>query len=615
MSEKKKQVRIAFLSLCTILAFCLSFELPVMENDYGVLYRIFENLRYSLKYDYFVMSVLWVAFFIVGVQIEKKYTEKVISIRVLNLVLSILWLLAESLRIDNTFSHIAGDAGQIVKSIIYVIGMTYLLNLFAVIVRYYVCNDREQPGGKEVTLKTYFIYFALMLLIWIPGAIVALPARIECDVWDSVMMFFGQQEFTSHHPVVFTVLIGSLCKFFYEMGNINIAFGVWNIMQTILCASIMAYVLYTMKKLKAPKWLFTGTLLCTIFSPYYHSYVCTIVKDTMYSFGVLLFCIEILYMHIDWKGYWKSRLHVALLWIATMIMMLFRHNGKYIILFMLLYFAMRWIMQCRTSSKRVIVQSMILAFCPFLLASGITKLVKYEFHVVDEVNESMREALSIPFQQSARYAKYYFDETPEEEKTAIDICIDYYCMGDVYEPLISDPVKGRFHRNATKEQWKAYFQVWLKQFFRHPVTYFGATYNQNYVMIYPRQENIRLYPDTYVNYFWSHDFMDSVSEDQEMTFAKANEVMLSYYRFLQVFPITGILSCLGMYNVLLLYMIFFAIHDRKNNCWGILWPIIISDLVVIAGPCIYDNIRYALPIIYCVPVALCYFVYLYRQRR
>lgn len=620
----KKSIKTAVFSLCTILAFGLSFQRPVVENTYGLVYSILENLRLSIKFDFFTLTVLWAAFYYASMQIEKKASEKIIGVTIFNMVLAVLWLLAESLRIDNTFDYIAGDAGQTLKSVIYVIGMTNLLNLCVCLLRRYVfSNENTQPEVKVPLSRwsmfyekhTYLSYFLLMLLIWLPNAIVALPARIECDVWDSIMMYFGQQEFNSHHPVVFTVLIGSLAQFFYEKGNINIAFAVWNVMQTISCAAIMAYVLYTMKKYKTPKWLIAMTLLCTVFSPYYSSYVCTIVKDTLYAFALLLYAVEMLYMHLDWVGYWKSKMHIALLWIATLVVMLFRHNGKYIIVFMLAYFMVRWIKQKKLVTAKMMAKGMLIVICPFLLASGLTLIVKNQYQVTEQENESMREALSIPFQQTARYAKYYFDETPEEEKTAIDTCIDYYCMPDVYEPLISDPVKARFHRWATKEQWQEYFKVWLKQFIRHPATYFGATYNQNYVMIYPMQENIRLYPNTYVDYFWSHEFMDSVGAQKEMTFEKANQAALSWYRLLQVFPITGIMSCLGVYNLLLLYMIFFAIHDRLKNCWGILFPIIISDLVVVAGPCIYDNIRYALPVVYMIPVALSYFIYIYRQRR
>ena len=66
--------------------------------------------------------------------------------------------------------------------------------------------------------------------------------------------------------------------------------------------------------------------------------------------------------------------------------------------------------------------------------------------------------------------------------------------------------------------------------------------------------------------------------------------------------------------ILLLYLIVYAIHDKKKNYFGVVFPVIISNLVVIAGPCIYDNIRYALPIIYAMPVVTAYFMYIYVKK-
>lgn len=213
----KKSIKTAVFSLCTILAFGLSFQRPVVENTYGLVYSILENLRLSIKFDFFTLTVLWAAFYYASMQIEKKASEKIIGVTIFNMVLAVLWLLAESLRIDNTFDYIAGDAGQTLKSVIYVIGMTNLLNLCVCLLRRYVFSNENTQTEVKVPLSrwgmfyekhTYLSYFLLMLLIWLPNAIVALPARIECDVWDSIMMYFGQQEFNSHHPVVFTVLIG-----------------------------------------------------------------------------------------------------------------------------------------------------------------------------------------------------------------------------------------------------------------------------------------------------------------------------------------------------------------------------------------------------------------------
>ena len=69
----------------------------------------------------------------------------------------------------------------------------------------------------------------------------------------------------------------------------------------------------------------------------------------------------------------------------------------------------------------------------------------------------IQEALSLPFQQTARYVKEHEEEVTQEEKEAI---------------------KGVLAYN------------------KHPVTYIEATMNQNYYLVYPLVENSTVYDTT-----------------------------------------------------------------------------------------------------------------------
>ena len=44
----------------------------------------------------------------------------------------------------------------------------------------------------------------------------------------------------------------------------------------------------------------------------------------------------------------------------------------------------------------------------------------------------------------------------------------------------------------------------------------------------------------------------------------------------------------------------------------IIIPEMVNVLIIIAGPVIFENIRYALPVVYTMPVVIAYFVYAYR---
>lgn len=98
---------------------------------------------------------------------------------------------------------------------------------------------------------------------------------------------------------------------------------------------------------------------------------------------------------------------------------------------------------------------------------------------------SKREMLSVPFQQTARYINCYPDEVTQEEKNAIDKVLDYEHIADNYNPEVSDQVKNTFNENATNEELKNYFRVWLQLFFKHPGVYIQSFLANSYGYIYP----------------------------------------------------------------------------------------------------------------------------------
>ncbi len=613
----------ALLCFFTTLMFGLDFEVPTVENDVGIIFGIMENLRQSFRYDSFTMTIIFATLFYACIKIDKKKTHNMYGLYAVNAIIAILWLMSEGFRINDATINLHCTEGQITKSIIYVIGATHLLNVLSDSLYEFL---RAKNQTIEINAKApkiidfynkhpYIWCFILMFLVWIPHTIISHPASMECDAWDSLYQYFGKAPFTAHHPPVFTVLLGWFASIGLSLGDVNAGFFLWVLLQTIVCTAIMAYVLYTMKKLNAPQWLTVVTFLIAAISPFYNSYVTTIVKDTPYSFAVLLYMVELVYMHIDWKKYWKSVGHVFLFIMSNIAMILFRHNGKYILAIMLVYLIIRCMLRKKEYFIKGIIISIVLLVLPLLLAEGISSVVINHYSVTVQEGESMRESLSLPFQQTARYAKYYDAETPEEEKAIIDTVIDYYALANVYEPGISDPVKARFHYNATGEDWINYFKVWFKQFLRHPMTYFEATLNQNYYLIYPQKENIRLYYSTYVDYFYDHAFQDELGATKSMTFSRANDCRISAYKFVNKLPIIGLFSNIAVYNIIMIYLIIFSIYDKKKEFLWITIPVILSDLVVIAGPAIYDNVRYALPVVYAMPLVVAYFLYVYRKSK
>ena len=106
---------------------------------------------------------------------------------------------------------------------------------------------------------------------------------------------------------------------------------------------------------------------------------------------------------------------------------------------------------------------------------------------------SIRETLSIPFQQTARYVKYYEEELTSENKRIIASILDYDNLKNDYNEDLADPVKNKFNKDATNDDLVKYFEVWLNGLLKHPLVYIDATINNITGYFYPFDNSWKVY--------------------------------------------------------------------------------------------------------------------------
>ena len=76
---------------------------------------------------------------------------------------------------------------------------------------------------------------------------------------------------------------------------------------------------------------------------------------------------------------------------------------------------------------------------------------------------NIRETLSVPIQQTARYIKYHEEDLTEEDKKNISGLLNYDIIKTKYKPKLSDPVKATFNKYATKEDFVNYAKYLYNQ--------------------------------------------------------------------------------------------------------------------------------------------------------
>ena len=216
---------------------------------------------------------------------------------------------------------------------------------------------------------------------------------------------------------------------------------------------------------------------------------------------------------------------------------------------------------------------------------------------------SIREALSIPFQQTARLVKYNESIIEESDKEIIDKVLVYETLGDRYDPNLSDPVKNKFNPNATKEDLFNYLKVWFKYLLKDPLCYINATLDNTFGFIYPNVHRWYLYYD-----YWD-DLVDPNIVDYHFNDSTwwLRVPLTNYGETFPFIPFVGLLSNIGASCWMVIILNVYLVNKKTKKYILVLIPLYLSILICIAGPA-NAYFRYVMPYMFALPVLTCLFI-------
>ena len=457
--------------------------------------------------------------------------------------------------------------------------------------------------------KHPFIFSLIFMLIaWLPYIIAYYPILLNPDSSYQIKQFFGVTNLynlfselidsnviiTNHHPVIHTLLLGSTLKLGHFLENDNFGLFIYSAIQITILSSALSYSIVYLKRIGVSSKYRVIILLIYSILPIYPFYAMTGVKDVIFS-ALIVFYIIILHQILlaeNKLGKWK---YIGI-FILMMMIILFRNNGFHVILL-----SFPWLILVNKKLKKELLLILVLVI---VFSLSYTKVVLPYFKITPS---SIRESLSIPFQQTARYVKYYGNEVTLKEQGIIDILLDYETLADRYKPEISDPVKNSFNRFYEDDDLKNYFQVWLKQFIKHPGVYFEATMNNTYGYFFPLK----------INWYIYHNFNPSITEDGfEYSFNNLGLLRdILYYPtvVLPYIPVLGLAVNIGFHVWLLIFMTGYMGYRKYYKGIIVFSPALVLVLVCIASP-VNAYYRYALPFIFSMPLMIGLFSHIVKKQ-
>jgi hypothetical protein len=374
----------------------------------------------------------------------------------------------------------------------------------------------------------------------------------------------------------------------------------------------LSYSLLFMKRWNTTKWLMTCTVLLYTVTPYFTGNAAWVIKDYPHMIGFVLFGLTFIDIVVRKKMSFsfKEDFKMIILWIIGVFLMAsYRKNGLHIYLVSVFIWMIVFLIDLikKKGNAKVTAALVIMLIVPVLLSSVLEKGIINAFDVV-EIKQ--KDAFSLPFQQTARYYHYYGDELTEEEYAAIGDVLDFEWLYSDYHPYCSDSVKDEYHAENTKQLLR-YFKVWFLMFFKHPLCYIEATWNQSYYVFMPDFDNIVYNQDVNTGIGVA---TDEAREYINLYIPEPLDglaiTICSIYRTLNQMPVISSMNNLCLY-VFLMFAISLFMRKKKIGEYRLaLVPLWLSFIFIFLSPMIKDQPRYSWAIFYLMPAITAMYIYL-----
>lgn len=612
---------ILFGTICTALSLLMDMgiseaaESGITNAAYLSIYKALERIQQDLNGKGFQITILSLVFYCFYKSVWVKTERKPVKYsRVLAAFLAITYTAGIAFSHAGTL-HILWDSDiRMLKAFIWTAGM-YMLYLTFIQLLYDLFQKNPGTTFGQCRLGQYYIqhpFFATWLTIilcWLPHILLRYPGTMSYDNWNQLSYYFGYQAYSDAQPIFHTWLFGFVIKLGLQLGNANLGLFLFVILQSVWMSLVLAWSLTFMRRWEVPSWLFYLTMGIYGIAPYFAGYASFPIKDYLYTACFVLFLLCMMEWTMD-KNVWKKRKYVCRYVAAVTFMIMFRNNGLYVYIPVMLIMIFIEAAGTRQSGKADVNAACFMKYIwillPLFLSWMITGMITFHY---DVQQNSPKEMLSLPFQQTARFVRDYGDEVTEEERQIIDKVLFYDQISESYDEMTSDPIKGMYHAESSKEL-KDYLRVWVKQFFRHPWCYVEATWNQNYYLFALDIDNIVYNKDCNVGeeIMLDYGILDEINFEVPEWMDGICTIMVSYYALLSRLPVIGLLNNVAFYIIMLWAVTAFALKDKSKRVLMVLLPLWISFFIIIAAPQIQNQPRYAFPIIYSMPVVAAYYI-------
>ncbi len=520
------------------------------------------------------------------------------------LSLSVLFILFQSIRYVTPSWPLSGEPstglkfGMILLFILF--GALIGLGFFVLCTRQLSISQSKRMAASRLLhnqpsdLNYYWMTVLILFLAWLPVFLAYYPGIYAYDVAGQVPMHYG--DFTNWHPLIHTLYL----NFFYDVlgnglfHNYTIGVAIGTIVQMILFAMQLAWIMVMLRRLRTFRPLRIFWLLFLMFMPFVSVMAVSMTKDVLFSgFFICVLC-QVIQILLD--PHWISRRRNQVIFVLSLTgMMLFRNTGQYVLIGFLLIGGFIWLRQ----KKKRVVLLMVLS----LLLGWATDFVLIEATQVGRMKYN--DAYSVPIQQIASVALDKEDELPSKLRREIKYLIPDYSS---FFPYSSDPI--RPSSKLVSKHKSEYLSVYFQLLFRYPAQMVSSflLLTQAY-WYFPDTSLIKIYhsPDGKEGFGY---FQTYTAEGFELESKSLLPGLKDFYEHLFQYPdyaylsnpILSVISSPALYIWLFLFCLIAAmVCKNQTACLPLILCLLMTGTIFL-GPCAL--VRYSLPMMIAAPIFL-----------
>lgn len=606
-SQKKNEIPKIFLSVLAISDRTLTvLDTHPFQVDIPILKHI---LRIFSAVGARGMQSVIIAFALGAVYYAVKDRQKNRAVSMCSALIAIMTVVGRSYMEQGSWNYIFPGIMQFILAMTVAVGYYFIAkNMILFLALLFEKNrewllHKELKGkiekflfGEGVFLKIFFVIF----LFGLPYIICFLPGTLQWDAVAQICQYFGVNPMTGQQPVAVTQLMGScidIGRFLFHSDALGMFLYTGS--QFLIQCFVFAYAISLMCKLNAPILLRWGTLVLFGIYPIFPIWGYTLVKDTGYYIFLLLFLTAMVdILTGDKEPKWHK---TALLMSSAVGAVLFRNDGRYVIFITLIFGILAY-----RKYRKVFLSGSIACLAVLIIIDGIYMPT----HGIS--GSPVKEMLSIPIQQTARYIRDYPDEITQDEREVLEAVFvkDLDSIGADYLGELSDPVKFWFVNYPSSSLLKDYFHVWFRQFLKHPDTYIQAFVHHTYGYFYPDRNNRNDFWDNWaIFYLGSSDYWPD--DTLYISFVWKNSAGRDFLRetatLVYNMPVVGMWYSCGLWVYALLGLTIYMAVSGKRRELIVIVPCLCTLLICLVSP-VNACFRYVLPIIAVFPIILlwCY---------